>query len=184
MRKAHRGFAMMIVLLIIALLTAVLSGAIYYSRQDRVHASKSVHNLTVQDVTESTLQFGRSFFAQNYAAWNTYLAYFVTTRTLANVKQDHPELVAQPPAGTLFDCYVYARDDADELPPATNNANVDNNLRIFVGAVCSSSAGVSPALSAELIAPLEYNPASQSCQSQFSGGTQGVNNCSTSSGYR
>jgi hypothetical protein len=34
------------------------------------------------------------------------------------------------------------------------------------------------------MAPLEFNPSSRSCQSQFSGGTQGVNNCSTVAGYR
>jgi type II secretory pathway pseudopilin PulG len=183
-RDGERGFAMLVVLVILALLTAVLAGAIYYSRQDRVNASKSVHNLTVQEVTESTLQYARTFFAQNYAAWNTYLAYFVTARTLANVTTDHPELLPPLAAGTNYDCYIYARDDADELPPATNNPSVDNNLRIFVGAVCSSKAGVTPAVRSELIAPLEYNPASQSCQSQFSGGTQGVNNCTTVAGYR
>jgi hypothetical protein len=182
--KRQRGFAMIVVLLIIALLTSVLGGAIYFSRQDRVHASKSVHNLTVQQVTESALQFGRSYFAQNYAGWNTYLSYFLTARTVAQVKAAHPELVPSLAAGTNYDCYVYARDDVDELPPAANNPAVDNNLRIFVGAICTSKAGTPNPVTAELFAPLEYNPASQSCQSQFSGGTQGVNNCSTVAAYR
>jgi len=74
-RKPPRGVAVIVVLLVIVLLSSVLGGAILYSRQDRVHAAKSVHNLGIQQATEATLQFGRQFFArkQTYDIWSTYL---------------------------------------------------------------------------------------------------------------
>jgi len=46
-----------------------------WSKNDRSRTGKLVHNLTVQELAESTLQFGRGYYAQNYAAWNTHLAY-------------------------------------------------------------------------------------------------------------
>ena len=184
MRRRHardRGMALLVALAVVVLIAAIVAAAIGWTKNDRLNAGKAVHNLSVQDLTESTLQFGRSFFAQNYAAWNTYLAYFVTARTVTQVKTDHPELVPSLPADAGFDCFVYAKDDVDELPPAAVNPAVDNNLRILVGAVCVQQNGT---LQSELIAPLELNPATRSCQSQFSGGTQGVNNCSAVATYR
>jgi hypothetical protein len=181
--RPERGFAMVMALGVIVLLLSVLAYAIAYSQQDRVHTGKSVHNATVQGLTESTLQFGRSFYTLNYPFWPTYLSYFLTPRTAAQVKTDHPELVPPLPAGVGFDCYVYARDDVDELPPAANNPAVDNNLQIFIGAVCVQSGAANP-LQSELIAALELDPSSALCQTQFGGGTQGLNNCSTAAGYR
>jgi hypothetical protein len=177
-RDAPRGFALVIVLLVIVLLSGVLGGAILYSRQDRLHAAKSVHNLGIQQATETTLQFGRQFFArkQTFDVWSTYLSYFLSARTFTRVSADHPELIPQFPAGTNYNCFVYARDDVDELPPAAVNPSTDNNMRIFVGAVCATAAGITPSLTAELIAPLEYNPNDNRYTAQASGGTDGANN--------
>jgi hypothetical protein len=185
MKKGTRGMAMIVVLSIVVVLTVIVGTAITLSGQDQRNTGKVVHNTSLQDTTESALQFARFFFTQNYSAWNTYLAYFTTARTLAQVQVAHPELMAPQPTGSNYSCFIYAKDDVDELPPAVNNPSVDNNLRIFVGAVCTqtSSQNGTP-LQSELVAPLEYNPSASACQSQFSGGTQGVNNCSMASGYR
>lgn len=184
-RTAHdRGMALLIALAVVVLLAAVVATAVGWSKNDRLNAGKAIHNLTVQDVTESTLQYGRAFFAQpaNYTKWNTYLAYFVTTKTFAQVQTDHPELIPTFPAGTPFNCFTYARDDYDELPPAANNTSVDNNLRVLVGAVCTAQVGT---LQSELTGVLEYNPTGgNNCSSQFSSGTQGNNNCSLAANYR
>jgi len=178
--------ALLIVLGVVVLLSVLVAVAMSWSKNDRSRTGKLVHNLTVQELAESTLQFGRGYYAQNYAAWNTHLAYFVSARTVAQVTTDHPELMMQLPAGTGYDCFTFAKDDVDELPPAVNNPAVDNNLSIFVGAFCleQSPPPGRAALQAELVSPLELNPAGRSCASQFSGGTQGVNNCSTVAGYR
>jgi hypothetical protein len=187
-RKTHarrdRGMALIVALSVVVLLAAVVATAVGWAKNDRLHAGKIIHNMTVQDVTESTLQYGRAFFAQppTYAKWNTYLAYFVTTKTFTQIQTDHPELIPSLPAGAGFDCFTYARDDVDELPPAAVNTSTDNNLRILVGAVCKQQGGT---LQSELVGLLEYNPAASSnCSSQFSSGTQGNNNCSGTVAYR
>ena len=184
--RSDRGMALLIVLGVVVLLSVLVAVAMSWSKNDRSRSAKLVHNLTVQELAESTLQFGRGYYAQNYALWNTHLAYFVSARTVAQVKTDHPELIAPLPVGTGYDCFTYAKDDVDELPPNANNPAKDNNMTIFVGAYCleQSAPPGRAALQAELLSPLEFNPASTSCASQFSGGTQGVNNCSTVIGLR
>jgi hypothetical protein len=183
--------ALLVVLGVVVLLSAVVAAAMSWSRNDRARTGKLVHNLTVQELTESTLQFGRAYYSRLAAqssnkAWNPYLGYFVSARTVAQVKADHPELVAPLPAGTGYDCFAYAKDDLDELPPNGNDPATDNNMQIFVGAFCLEQAPPPgrAALQAELMSPLEFNPAANPCGSQFSGGTQGVNNCSTVAGFR
>jgi len=184
--RNDRGMALLIVLGVVVLLSVLVVVAMDWSKNDRSRAGKLVHNLTVQELAESTLQFGRGYYARNYALWNTHLAYFVSARTVAQVKTDHPELVAPLPAGTGYDCFTYVKDDVDELPPNANNPARDNNMTVFVGAFCleQSPPPGRAALQAELLSPLEYNPAPNPCASQFSGGTQGVNNCSTVAGPR
>jgi len=184
--RSERGMSLLLVLGVVVLLSVLVSVAMSWSRNERSQTGKLVHNLTVQELAESTLQFGRAYYAQNYPSWNTHLTYFVSARTAAQVKTGHPELIPPLPAGTGFDCFTYIKDDFDELPPAANNPAVDNNLRVFVGAQCveQSPPPSRAALQAELTSPLEFNPAARSCASQFSGGTQGVNNCSTVAGYR
>jgi hypothetical protein len=183
-RAAHdRGMALFITLAVIVLLAALVATAVGWSKNDRLNAGKTIHNMTVQDVTESTLQYGRSLFAQQpiYLKWGTYLAYFTVPRTFAQVQTDHPELIPSLPAGAGFNCFTYARDDIDE-PAGAFNTSIDNNLRIFVGAVCTQQGGT---LQSELVAALEYNPSNaNNCSSQFSSGTQGNNNCSSTPIYR
>jgi hypothetical protein len=187
MRK-HRGAALLLVLGVVVLLTFLVVAAMAWSKSDRTRTGKLIHNQTVQELADSTLQFGRSFYGQQaiYLKWDTYLTYFLPSRTVAQVKTDHPEVMPPLPAGSGYDCFAYAKDDLDELPPNVNNPQHDNNMHIFVGAFCleQSPPPGRAALQAEIIAPLDFNPAASSCQSQFSGGTQGVNNCSTTVGFR
>jgi len=68
-----------------------------WSKNDRSGPGKLVHNLTVQELAESTLQFGRGIRAE-LAAWNTHLAYFVSADGRAG-EHSHPELMMQPPCG-------------------------------------------------------------------------------------
>jgi hypothetical protein len=173
-RRAPRGMALVVVLSMVVLLTLMVGFAIQVSGQDNRQTAKAVTNITITGVTESALQYGRSFFSANYQSWNTYLALdysgYTVTATAATAPGSHPELqVANLPSG--YKCAIYARDDADELPPAAPNPQVDNNLRIFVGAVCLSPFGKI----SELMAPIDYSSTS-AYTSQGSGGTQGNNN--------
>ena len=147
---------MMVVLAVVALVTVLVAFAITQSGRERTGTAKSVHTMKLGDVTESSLQYARAFFAQlPYSQWNTYLAV-----SYPPARATYPELY--PPlreaANTNYTCYIYARDDEDEFPPLASNPNVDNNLRIFVGAVCSEPTAGGPPITAELSAPLEYNP--------------------------
>jgi hypothetical protein len=179
---------MLMVLSVVVLLTFLIVAAMTWSKSDRVRTGKLIHNQTVQELAESTMQYGRAFYGQQavYAKWNTYLAYFVTAKTFAQVKADHPEVVPPLPTDTGYDCFSYAKDDPDELPPAANDPQRDNNLQIFVGAMCveQSPPGGRAALQAELMAPLQFNPTGSSCQAQSGAGTQGNNNCSSTVGMR
>jgi hypothetical protein len=146
-----------VVLAIVTLVTVLVAFAITQGGRERTQAATSIHTLKLDDVTESSLQYARGFFAQlPYARWNTYLAVSYPPTQAGN-----PELFPPMPANSNYSCYIYARDDEDEFPPAVPNPKVDNNLRIFVGAVCSQpSVTGGGTVTAELSAPLEYNPPS------------------------
>lgn len=203
-QRRMSGMAMVVVLGVVVVLSVVVAFAIIVSGRERSETGKMLHNLTIQEMTESTLQRARGFFAVNYGpngtTWNTYLAYFVDhpviltpsgssfptlTKVNASITQlttDHPEMInPNTPAG--FTCYMYLRDNADEFPPLSNNPRQDNDLLVYVGAVCvqtqlaTGSSQASP-LVAELTAPLLYNPIAAQYSNQASGGTQGLNNSS------
>lgn len=197
------GMAMVVVLGIVVVLSMVVAFAITMSGRERSATGKFVHNLNIQELTESTLQRARGYFAINYGpngtTWNTYLAYFVdhpvilaptpgAAPTLAKVNAsiltlttDHPELL-NPNVPSGFACWMYLRDNPDEFPPLPNNPRQDNDLLVYVGAVCvqtqvSTGSNQQSPLIAELTAPLLYNPTAQ-YSNQGSGGTQGLNNAS------
>jgi len=152
--RRDEGMAMLVVLAIVTLVTVLVAFAITQGGRERSQAAAAIHSLRLEDVTESSLQYARGFFAQlPYAKWNTYLAV-----AYPPVKATNPELFPPMPAGSTYSCYIYARDDEDEFPPAAPNPQVDNNLRIFVGAVCTQPSAGAANVTAELSAPLEYNP--------------------------
>jgi hypothetical protein len=175
-----RGLALVVVLSMVVLLTVLVSFAITISNADRTLAARQIYNSAGNEVLESALQYARGMFATNYLSsnqWSTYLG-IDYSGIPATVPTGHPELsVPNLPSG--YTCVVYAKDDIDE-PVGHNNPSYDNNLRIFVGAVCQTPQG---ALS-ELSAPLEYNPTATTYSSQGSGGTQGINNYVRQQGYR
>jgi len=103
---------------------------------------------------------------------------------------DHPELFAQLPSylSSNFDCFMYAQDNVDEFAPVTNNPSVDNDLLIYVGAVCAQrnqgGSTLQNQVIAELTAPLLYSPTANIYTAQASGGSQGNNNDSVMNSYR
>jgi hypothetical protein len=128
--RKHRGIALVIVLSMVVLVAFAVAFAITMSGKDTRDNAKQIHNLTIQNVAEGSMQQARAFFSTNMLIWNTYLAVPNPPDKVA-----HPELYPTVPAG--FSCYMYARDDADELPPAVNNPLRDNNQTIYIGSVCT-----------------------------------------------
>jgi len=199
--RPARGMALLPIILLVAALTVVAAFAIKVSGTERVEAGKAVHNTSMQTMADTTLQLARNFFANHYPQWDTYLAYFnanpvqlqsraAMTTYVTKLRGDHPELFAQLPAylASSFDCFMYAQDNVDEFAPVANNPNHDNDLLIYVGAVCAQkNQGGSTEqnqLIAELTAPLLYSPTANIIQSQASGGSQGNNNDSQMNAFR
>jgi len=200
-RRTARGMALLPIILLVAALTVVAAFAIKVSGTERMEAGKAVHNVSMQTMADTTLQYGRNFFAARYQQWGTYLDYFVknpvqlASRTnmaayVAKLRIDRPELfiVLPPYLADNFDCFTYAQDNVDEYVPVINNPSVDNDLLIYVGAVCAqkSQGGSTESnqVIAELTAPLLYSPTANIIQSQASGGSQGNNNYSVMNTFR
>jgi hypothetical protein len=200
--------AMVVVLSMVVVLGAIVAFAITMSGSESRNTGKLVHNMSMQSLTEATLQYGRNYFATNYGAngsrWNLFLAYFVDTPLLLDTQANLTATLNHLQNDTLSDgtpvkvlintntpsgttCYVHVRDNVDELPPLTNNPRQDNDLLIYLGAVCVQQGGgntQSQPLVAELVAPLLFNASSAMYLNQASGGTQGVNNASVTTSYR
>ena len=200
-QRAARGMALLPIILLVAALSIVAAFAIKVSGNERREAGKSVHNVSMQTMADTTLQLGRNFFAARYQQWGTYLDYFVKNPVqlasranmatyVAKLRNDHPELFVVLPAylALNFDCFTYAQDNVDDYAPNANNPSADNDLLIYVGAVCAQrNQGGSTEqgqLIAELTAPLLFSPTANIIQSQASGGSQGNNNDSVMNTYR
>ena len=201
LRRPARGMALLPIILLVAALTLVAAFAIKVSGTERAEAGKAVHNTSMQTMADTTLQLARNFFASRYQQWDTYLAYFnanpvqlasrgTMSTYLAKLRNDRPELFVQLPAylAANFDCFMYAQDNVDEFSPVANNPSHDNDLLIYVGAVCAQrnqgGSTESNQVIAELTAPLLYSPTANIIQSQASGGSQGNNNDSVMNTFR
>jgi len=199
-RRAPRGMALLPIILLVAALTVVAAFAVKVSGTERAEAGKSVHNVNMQTMADTTLQLARNFFAGRYQQWDTYLAYFnanpvqlqsraAMATYITKVRGDHSELFVQLPPylASNYDCFMYAQDNVDEFPPVANNPSHDNDLLIYVGAVCAQKtqggSTESNQLIAELSAPLLYAPPNN-ITSQASGGSQGNNNDSQMNAFR
>lgn len=177
--RAARGMALVVVLVMVAVITSMVAFAITVSGRDNTQAGKRVHNLSVQNVAEGALQYARAFFTTNYLYWNKgsgkgYLGLTYPTSlsgsAAATFQTNNPELFPTVPAGYL--CMVYARDDADELPPALPDPTHDNNQLIYVGAFCTGPGNIVAEVSAALI----WDASRVTYGAQSSGGAHGINN--------
>jgi len=201
LRRPARGMALLPIILLVAALTMVAAFAVKVSGTERAEAGKAVHNTSMQTMADTTLQLARNFFAARYLNWDTYLAYFnanpvqlasrgTMSTYIAKLRTDRPELFVQLPAylAANFDCFMYAQDNVDEFAPVANNPAHDNDLLIYVGAVCAQrnqgGSMESNQIVAELTAPLLYSPTANIIQSQASGGSQGNNNDSVMNTFR
>src|SRR4051794_26264136 len=148
-RAVPRGMAILPIILLVAALSLVAAFAVKVSGMERAEAGKSLHNVSMQAMADTTLQFSKNFFGSRYKpegqGWTPYLSYFVTnpvrlatrsdlTAYIAALKTARPELFVQLPASIAgsYDCFMYAQDNVDEFAPATNNPNSDNDQLIYV----------------------------------------------------
>lgn len=157
---APRGFALFAVLGVVLLLSVIVAFTIQITAQERTQSGRQVLNQTLQNVTESALEYGKALMVSRYpittdpsppvgahTGWDKYLGWFIDNPAdlssnaaiatyLSKVSAFDPSLIAPSPPG--YSCFIYARDDIDEFPAVTNNnPRFDNNQLIYVGAVCS-----------------------------------------------
>jgi len=203
--RAPRGMALLPILLLILALTVVGAFAIKVSGTERAEAGKSVHNVSLQAMADTTLQLARNFFAARYGqdgkGWSPYLSYFVDnpvqlatrsnmTTYIAALRSAHPEVFVQLPdyLSSNYDCFMYAQDNVDEYAPLVNDPRNDNDLLIYVGAVCAQrtqgGSTESSQLISELSAPLLYSPTANIYRTEAANGSYGNNNKTKAVAYR
>jgi hypothetical protein len=132
MRSSERGSAM---LMTMVLLVAILAGgAIMVSVQLKTSRSQDLTRKTVSATycAEAGLEAARPIVQANYRSWNAALAhpgvepdFLVTALGAHDIDGDG-----------IADYTITLADNADELPPATNDPTSDSDLKIFIISTC------------------------------------------------
>lgn len=156
------GFAMIAALMLMSLLALIAIAVLSLSAADRRRAVRHTRTEVRENCAYSGLTYARTFFGNNFANWNTYLAnptHFnpmnlpgTTTPVWGGAKADlstvssigiiraaQPNLFMDLDNDGLSDVYIFIRDNPDEFAPAVPNYQRDNDQNVIVGAVCISS---------------------------------------------
>lgn len=166
-KRLDRGSALLTVLILMAILTAMVSSLLLYANHQRLRAVGMARTQNRQSCAEAGLQYARAYFGRNNyctstgticSNWETFLktpsiynpvpaswrvaneAATLQTAIKTTLFQGlHPELFTDLDNDGKNDVYIYVRDNDDELLPAVNNPKLDNDQNVIVGAVCVSS---------------------------------------------
>lgn len=149
--RRSQGFAMLVVLMIMALLALVAVFALTNAASDRQRAIRHVRSETRESCTLGGLTYARNYFAANYTNWSTFLSdptnynpiYAGGTgvadlTALSTIAAAHPELFVDLDGDAQNDVYVFVRDNYDEFAPAAPNFARDNDQNVIIGALCVS----------------------------------------------
>lgn len=202
LRTEPRGAALLTALLMVALLTAIVTGLMLYVHQQRLRSIAAARAMVRDSCAASGLQHARAYFARHQTKWNDFLskpqgagaphpynpveASWNTTPADPKSKAlqlAHPELFADLDGDGAQDVYLYVRDNPDEGLPANENWERDNDQIVIVGAVCISETMV-PRRQDGKVDPtlivveglLSYNLTDTSYTSQSLSGTAGTGN--------
>ncbi len=153
--RRERGAALLTAIFVAAFLAMLVAGLLNYVHNQRVRGIQSSRAIKRVSCAEAGLQYARSYFAKNFASWNTYLrdpshynpiqtGTFNTTPAnpmdpVLQGTSGHPELFTDLDGDSFPDVYIYIRDNDDEALPASPNWAKDNDQTVIVGAVCISS---------------------------------------------
>jgi hypothetical protein len=153
-RSNQRGSGLLTVMSVTTVLLLLVASLFYIVQRNAANAIAQARSLPRSYCADTGLQVSRAYFGKNYAKWNTFLADpshynpVVASWNPAGTAADptslalqaaHPELFVDIDGDGKVDVYLYVRDNPDELPPATENYLRDNDMQVFVGAVCVSS---------------------------------------------
>lgn len=157
--KRH-GFSMMTALMMMALLTIITVALLSLASLDRRRAVRHTRAEVRENCAFSGLTFARTYFANNFANWDTYLSNpqqynptplpamdggwgSVTPAPLSGagltaLRAARPELFIDFDGDGAPDVYIFIRDNYDEFPPTPVNFKRDNDQNVIVGAACIS----------------------------------------------
>lgn len=168
-RQLDRGSALLTVLILMGILTAMVGSVLLYANHQRLRAVGMARTQNRQSCAEAGLQFARAYFGRNNycggscSNWETYLrtpsvydpvpASWSASGTLQSAnaatlqaaikttafQAAHPELFTDLDGDGKNDIYIYVRDNDDELAPAASNPLRDNDQNVIVGAICIST---------------------------------------------
>lgn len=151
-RRIHpRGSALLTTMIMATIVLMAVAGLLYYVQLTRANAARESRRMPRNYCADTGLQLARRYYGQNYPGWNSYLANpgvynpiksshdTVTPAdpSSATLQANHPELFADLDGDGKNDVYIYIRDNADE--PGAQNWQRDNDLSVYVGAICISS---------------------------------------------
>lgn len=158
-RRSERGTALLTAVILMAVLLFAVASLLSYAGRVHREAIRAARRQNRLSCAEAGLQLARRYYAANYSQWNTFFANpqiynpvpaaWMTAAGLSpaspgtvgqagNPLNNQPQLFADLDGDHQADVYIYLRDNQDELPPATDDWQRDNDGAAIVGAVCIS----------------------------------------------
>jgi hypothetical protein len=132
-RASERGAAVALIMILVSSLLAGGALAVYLAVGDTRAASYTSSARGALFCAEAGLASARALIGANYASWPLLLdADRGNDPSWYPVRGD-----IDTPADGRTDYEVTVRDNDDELPPAVNNPQRDNDLKVFVVAKCT-----------------------------------------------
>lgn len=199
-RRAERGSALIMAAMMIGILLMMVVFVLSLANRQRRQAITEARSAAREGCARTGLQLARSYFANNFGTWGTYLnapgtydpipgpAHTAATQTAADphsatLQADHPELFQDLDGDGKADVMIFIRDNEDEYPPATLNWLADNDQNAIVGALCISET-IAPRRDDGLIDPnmlmmeslLSFNVHGSTYGAQAGGGASGTGN--------
>ncbi len=192
MKTRSRGSALLNALLLTGILLLIVLLVLSFAAANRRRAIRHARALDRESCAFTGLNYARTYFANNFGNWNTYLAAPAQYNPIppgtadpssSTLKAARPELFLDLDADTRPDVYVFVRDNQDELPPATQNFALDNDQNVIVGALCISTTlqprredGTIDTDSQMVESLLSFNQTGSTYRSQAGAGASGTGN--------
>lgn len=153
---------MIAALMLMSLLALIAIAVLSMSAADRRRAIRLTRTEVREGCGYSGLTYARTYFANNFANWNTYLgnptnynpinlptttggwgaevkADLSTPSSIGLIQASKPELFLDLDNDGASDVYIFIRDNRDEFGATPVNFKRDNDQNVIVGAVCIST---------------------------------------------
>ena len=157
-RNKQQGSAMFVTLTMVSTLVAGTAALVGIQLRQQKSNDIARSSMSALYCAEAGLSLVRSQVAANYTLWNAALAAGTEPSWLSSINHDLD-------GDGVADFTITLKDNDDEIPPATNNPAVDNDLQVFVVSTCTKYPDT-PKQVEELVL---YNGGGNCYQSQLGG---------------